>query len=78
MRNTPYAVTDRSLILPPENYPLARSLKKEFDAVYGPAWHCMVGKSFGPFVTHSPGGFVYFSVDSLSVLFKTRVHVVSN
>ncbi|XP_008226642.1 PREDICTED: uncharacterized protein LOC103326215 [Prunus mume] len=57
---------------------LARALKKEFDSVYGPAWHCVVGTSFGSFVTHSPGGFVYFSVDdSLSVLlFKTEVQLV--
>ncbi|KAB2615879.1 dynein light chain [Pyrus ussuriensis x Pyrus communis] len=58
---------------------LARALKKEFDSVYGPAWHCVVGKSFGSFVTHSAGGFVYFSVDeSLSVLlFKTEVQLVT-
>ncbi|KAL5572972.1 hypothetical protein UlMin_022569 [Ulmus minor] len=56
---------------------LARTLKKEFDSAYGPAWHCVVGASFGSFVTHSPGGFVYFSVDSLSVLlFKTEVRLV--
>ncbi|CAK9183016.1 unnamed protein product [Ilex paraguariensis] len=56
---------------------LARALKKEFDSVYGPAWHCVVGKSFGSFVTHSPGGFVYFSLDSLSfLLFKTEVHLL--
>ncbi|GLT67297.1 hypothetical protein SLA2020_396150 [Shorea laevis] len=56
---------------------LARSLKKEFDSEYGPAWHCVVGTSFGSFVTHSPGGFLYFSVDSLSVLlFKTEVQLV--
>ncbi|CAL5393403.1 unnamed protein product [Camellia sinensis] len=36
---------------------LARSLKKEFDLRYGPAWHCVVGKSFGSFVTHSPEEF---------------------
>lgn len=57
---------------------LARSLKKEFDSVYGPAWHCVAGKSFGSFVTHSPGGFLYFSVDSFSfLLFKTEVHVIT-
>ncbi|XP_050370433.1 uncharacterized protein LOC126788482 [Argentina anserina] len=58
---------------------LARALKKEFDSLYGPAWHCVVGKSFGSFVTHSPGGFLYFSIDdSLSVLlFKTEVQVVT-
>ncbi|XP_062015775.1 uncharacterized protein LOC133732275 [Rosa rugosa] len=26
---------------------------KEFDGVYGPAWHCIVGINFGSFVTHS-------------------------
>ncbi|CAH1444524.1 unnamed protein product [Lactuca virosa] len=58
---------------------LARSLKKEFDRWYGPAWHCVAGKSFGSFVTHSPGGFLYFSVDSYSfLLFKTEVHLICN
>ncbi|KDO69863.1 hypothetical protein CISIN_1g042217mg, partial [Citrus sinensis] len=42
---------------------LALTLKKEFDEVYGPAWHCIVGTSFGSFVTHSVGGFLYFSMD---------------
>ncbi|XP_059636197.1 uncharacterized protein LOC132278424 [Cornus florida] len=32
---------------------LAYNMKKEFDKVYGPAWHCIVGSSFGSFVTHS-------------------------
>ncbi|KAI3702862.1 hypothetical protein L6452_28615 [Arctium lappa] len=58
---------------------LACSIKKEFDRLYGPAWHCVAGKSFGSFVTHSPGGFVYFSVDSYYfLLFKTEVHLISN
>ncbi|KAK4255793.1 hypothetical protein QN277_008745 [Acacia crassicarpa] len=57
---------------------LARALKKEFDSVYGPAWHCVMGKSFGSYVTHTVGGFVYFSIDSLFVLlFKTEVHLVT-
>lgn len=52
-------------------------LGQEFDGVYGPAWHCIVGKSFGSFVTHSSGGFVYFSVEKLSFLvFKTQVRPV--
>ncbi|CAA3028453.1 Dynein light chain LC6, flagellar outer arm [Olea europaea subsp. europaea] len=55
---------------------LALTLKKEFDGVYGPAWHCMVGTSFGSFVTHSVGGFMYFSMDNKLhvLLFKTTVH----
>ncbi|XWS37415.1 hypothetical protein CRYUN_Cryun19dG0041000 [Craigia yunnanensis] len=54
---------------------LAVTLKKEFDGVYGPAWHCIVGTSFGSFVTHSVGGFVYFSMDQklYVLLFKTTV-----
>jgi len=31
---------------------IAGTLKKEFDQLYGHTWHCIVGKSFGSFVTH--------------------------
>jgi len=49
---------------------------QEFDGAYGPAWHCIVGTSFGSFVTHSTGGFLYFSMDQkvYVLLFKTTVH----
>lgn len=58
---------------------LALTLKKEFDGVYGPAWHCIVGTSFGSFVTHSVGGFLYFSMDQKHyvLLFKTTVQKAS-
>ncbi|KAL0364630.1 UNVERIFIED_CONTAM: Dynein light chain, cytoplasmic [Sesamum angustifolium] len=54
---------------------LALTLKKEFDGVYGAAWHCIVGSSFGSFVTHSVGGFIYFCMDQklYILLFKTAV-----
>ncbi|CAN4089597.1 unnamed protein product [Withania somnifera] len=53
---------------------LALALKKEFDSTYGPAWHCIVGTSFGSYVTHSIGGFLYFSIDKVYVLlFRTAV-----
>ncbi|KAF5185606.1 Dynein light chain 1, cytoplasmic [Thalictrum thalictroides] len=53
---------------------LALALKKEFDSSYGPAWHCIVGTSFGSYVTHSVGGFLYFSIDKVYILlFKTVV-----
>eukprot|EP00249_Psilotum_nudum_P009866 c22199_g1_i1 orf=1091-1999(+) len=55
---------------------VAHTLKKEFDQAYGPAWHCIVGSSFGSFVTHSLGGFIYFSIDKISILlFKTTVEL---
>lgn len=47
---------------------------QEFDSSYGPAWHCIVGTSFGSYVTHSLGGFLYFSIDKVYILlFKTAV-----
>ncbi|XP_030950609.1 uncharacterized protein LOC126715350 [Quercus robur] len=53
---------------------MAFNMKKEFDKVYGPAWHCIVGSSFGSFVTHSTGCFLYFSMDKLYILlFKTKI-----
>lgn len=45
---------------------------QEFDSTYGPTWHCVVGTSFGSYVTHSLGGFLYFSIDNVYILlFKT-------
>ncbi|ONK61310.1 uncharacterized protein A4U43_C08F28390 [Asparagus officinalis] len=53
---------------------IALALKKEFDSSYGPAWHCIVGTSFGSYVTHSVGGFLYFSIDKVYILlFRTAV-----
>lgn len=47
---------------------------QDFDSAYGPAWHCIVGTSFGSYVTHSIGGFIYFQIDKVYVLlFKTAV-----
>ncbi|CAI0389484.1 unnamed protein product [Linum tenue] len=49
---------------------------QEFDKVYGPAWHCIVGSSFGSFVTHSTSCFLYFSMEKLYILvFKTKVQI---
>uniref|UniRef100_A0A0A0LKY0 Dynein light chain n=1 Tax=Cucumis sativus TaxID=3659 RepID=A0A0A0LKY0_CUCSA len=53
---------------------MAYNIKKEFDKVYGPAWHCIVGSSFGSFVTHSTGCFLYFSMEKLYILlFRTKI-----
>ncbi|KAJ4950404.1 hypothetical protein NE237_027236 [Protea cynaroides] len=53
---------------------MAYNMKKEFDRVYGPAWHCIVGSSFGSFVTHATGCFLYFSIEKIFILlFKTKV-----
>ncbi|KAK4736368.1 hypothetical protein R3W88_000065 [Solanum pinnatisectum] len=58
---------------------LALALKKEFDSSYGLAWHCIVGTSFGSYVTHSIGGFLYFSIDKVYVLlFRTAVEPLNH
>ncbi|KAK2639082.1 hypothetical protein Ddye_026877 [Dipteronia dyeriana] len=75
--SAPKTTTTTTTTSRPNPTHLARAIKKEFDLLYGPAWHCVVGTGFGSFVTHSPGGFIYFSLDdSLSVLlFKTETSI---
>ncbi|XP_011021804.1 PREDICTED: uncharacterized protein LOC105123781 isoform X1 [Populus euphratica] len=63
-------MTPGKLQLGRANWPIPQ----EFDAAYGPAWHCIVGTSFGSYVTHSTGGFLYFSIDKFYILlFRTAV-----
>ncbi|KAK5576950.1 hypothetical protein RB653_001887 [Dictyostelium firmibasis] len=47
---------------------IAMIIKKEFDKKYSPTWHCIVGKSFGSFVTHETKNFIYFNINKHSVL----------
>ncbi|KAL6845190.1 hypothetical protein ACP4OV_024685 [Aristida adscensionis] len=47
---------------------IAAHIKKEFDAIHGPGWQCVVGSSFGCYFTHSKGSFIYFRLESLRFL----------
>ncbi|EME31081.1 Dynein light chain 1, cytoplasmic [Galdieria sulphuraria] len=47
---------------------VAAFIKKELDKNFGEYWHCVVGKSFGSYVTHVSGAFAYFYVDQLAVM----------
>ncbi|CAH2355505.1 dynein light chain 1, cytoplasmic [[Candida] railenensis] len=47
---------------------LAAYLKKELDQAYGPTWHVIVGKSFGSYVTHEQGFFIYFYIGEVAFL----------
>ncbi|KAJ9089485.1 Dynein light chain [Entomophthora muscae] len=51
---------------------IAASLKKQFDQKYGLTWHCVVGRSFGSFVTHESKFFIYFYLGPTAILlFRT-------
>ncbi|ELR13653.1 dynein light chain 1, cytoplasmic, putative [Acanthamoeba castellanii str. Neff] len=47
---------------------IAKHVKQTFDKRYSPTWHCIVGKSFGSFVTHETNGFIYFYIDDIAFL----------
>lgn len=47
---------------------IAAYIKKEFDKKYSPTWHCIVGRSFGSYITHESKHFIYFYVGQLAVL----------
>jgi len=47
---------------------IARSIKTFFDKRYQPTWHCIVGQSFGSYVTHETNNFIYFMVGNTAVL----------
>ncbi len=47
---------------------IAAYVKKEFDKKYNPTWHCVVGRSFGSYVTHESKHFIYFYVGQLAIL----------
>ena len=51
---------------------IAMYIKREFDIKHGSTWHCIVGRSFGSFVTHESKHFIYFYLDQMAILlFKT-------
>ena len=47
---------------------IAAYIKKEFDKNHYPTWHCVVGKSFGSFVTHETKHFIYFNIGQYAIL----------
>ena len=51
---------------------VAAYIKKEFDTKIGTTWHCVVGSSFGSYVTHESKYFIYFYINKVAILlFKT-------
>ena len=47
---------------------VASILKNEFDIMYNPTWHWIVGRSFGSEVSHSISNFIYLYWGEVGVL----------
>ena len=47
---------------------IAAYIKKEFDKRHTPTWHCIVGHSFGSYVTHESGRFLFYYIGPYAVL----------
>ncbi|KAG9333078.1 hypothetical protein JZ751_013501 [Albula glossodonta] len=51
---------------------IAAYIKKTFDKKYNPAWHCIVGRNFGSYVSPDKDHFIYFYLGHFAILlFKT-------
>ncbi|KCV68281.1 dynein light chain LC8-type, variant [Fonticula alba] len=47
---------------------IAAHIKKTFDQRYGKTWHCIVGKSFGSYVSHDSRHFIFMQIDRQNIL----------
>lgn len=68
MQQEAIAVASRALESLTVERDIAAYIKKEFDKVHSPTWHCIVGRSFGSYVTHETKHFIYFYIGSTAIL----------
>jgi dynein light chain LC8-type len=61
-------IASRAIDLKKPDFEIARELKREFDSRYNLAWHCIVGKHFGAYVSNEETGGLYFTYGQTSVL----------
>ncbi|VDL88644.1 unnamed protein product [Schistocephalus solidus] len=47
---------------------IAAHIKKTFDKDHNLAWHCVVGRNFGSYVTYESKNFIYFHVGQFAIL----------
>ena len=47
---------------------IAEVIKTEFDTMYEPTWHCVVGRGMGSYVTHESKYFVFIQWGEVGVL----------
>jgi dynein light chain LC8-type len=47
---------------------IAEIIKTEFDTMYLPTWHCIVGRGMGAFVTHQSKCFIFMYWGEVGIL----------
>ena len=47
---------------------IAQVIKTEFDIMYEPTWHCIVGRGLGSYVTHQSKCFIFFHWGEVGIL----------
>ena len=47
---------------------IAEIIKTEFDIMYEPTWHCVVGRGLGSYVTHQSKCFIFFHWGEVGIL----------
>nr|CDS16710.1 dynein light chain [Echinococcus granulosus] len=47
---------------------IAIYIKTEFDKMYKPTWHCIVGSSYGSYVSHESKHFINFCLGEVGIL----------
>ncbi|KAK4055887.1 Dynein light chain [Microbotryomycetes sp. JL221] len=47
---------------------IASHIKRAADKLWEPTWHVVVGRSFGSYVTHTSGNFIYMYINQLAFL----------
>ena len=47
---------------------IAEIIKTEFDIMYHPTWHCVVGRGLGSYVAHQAKCFIFFNWGEVGVL----------
>ena len=47
---------------------IAQIIKTEFDTMYEPTWHCIVGRGMGSYVTHQSKNFIFFHWGEVGIL----------
>mmetsp|Transcript_534 Transcript_534/g.1050 ORF Transcript_534/g.1050 Transcript_534/m.1050 type:complete len:91 (-) Transcript_534:1036-1308(-) len=68
MTNDALDAANRAFELFTKELDVASYVRKEFDKKYNPTWHCVVGRSYGSYVTHATKHFIYFQIGQLYFL----------